>query len=251
MYKKILTTIILSGFSLVNAQEVSDYKYFQITPNTTDFENDKYKLENRLKFYLERKNYVYVSNDQTTWPTELNNDNCAIAKAEIKKLKGFTTNKLAIEFKDCRNQIIGQFEGSSRIKEYEKGYPDALLTALKSVKLSTPTIQPAEGKATPVTVKEVKTPETKIVAEVKAQTYTDGQTEVKISKLENGSFIIINGATIVAQFNPSSREGMYRVTVMKPNGESYPSTGYTTEKSIHFDVQNEQNQWSEKVYQIK
>lgn len=251
MYKKIATTILLSGFSFVNAQEIADFKYFQIIPNTTDFEGDKYKLENRLKFYLEKKNYVFVENDNSTWPTDLNNDNCAVAKAEVNKLKSFTTNKVEIRFKDCKNQTIEAFEGLSRIKEFDKGYQDALITALKSVKLSAPTIQPSKLITAPVVVKDNKSPQTNIVKEVKAQLYTDGQIEVKVSKLENGSFLLINGATIVAQFNPSSREGMYRVTVMKPNGDSYTSTGFTTAQTIQFDVQNEQNEWSERVFRIK
>lgn len=251
MYKKLLSTILFSGFSLLNAQEISNYKYFQIIPNTTDFDGDKYKLENRLKYYLEKKNYVFLDNDNATWPTDLNKDNCAIAKAEVNKLKSFTTNKIEIKFKDCKNQTIQAFEGISKIKEFEKGYPDALLKGLNQIALSNPTITPATTVKSEYKKEINQQIKGESVAVATNKIYTDGTVEATISKLDNGSLLLISEYKIIAQFNPTSREGMYRVSVNKPNGETYISTGFTTENSLHFDIQNEQNEWTEKVFKLK
>ena len=94
--KNIIATLLLCSLSSINAQTVSDYKYVVVPQSFNDFENNQYGLNNRLRFNFEQKNYVVLSDDQTTWPTEVKTNPCLASTANLVKLKSMLKNNVDV-----------------------------------------------------------------------------------------------------------------------------------------------------------
>lgn len=133
MKKYIYLLFLLSGLAGL-AQSVNDYPYV-IVPTKFEFqknEND-YRLNTLVKYHLEQFGFtVFYSKDnlQNNY-----NDRCNYLVANVKDLGGFLVTKLQITFADCNDKVIfTSQEGKSKEKDRSKGYNEALMQALESVK---------------------------------------------------------------------------------------------------------------------
>ncbi len=245
--KNILATLLLCSLSSINAQTVSDYKYVVVPQSFNDFENNQYGLNNRLRFNLEQKNYVVLSDDQTTWPAEVKTNPCLASTANVVKLKSMLKNKLEVQFTNCYKANVGAFEGTSQIKEFDKGYQEAIkfalakLTLQKAKEVASPAVEPKkELTPTPTYI-----PEPKGTAVTATNLLTDGINTYQKIELQNGGFMLMseNGNQVIAKFEPTLKSGIYRVIVTKGNA-NYFSVGYLSGNTISYEI-SENNSWSE------
>lgn len=250
--KTILSTILLATLGFANAQEIKDYKYVHVPDALSSFGENQYQLNTRLSFYLGKKNYHILKDDKSVWPAETLNDPCTIVRADLVKAKSLTTNKLNINFIDCKNQIINTFEGVSSIKDFDKGYQEALKKALEKIQISVPTVKstkPIEAKqSNSQQIKEEKVVYVPAATTTKAvvnNLVTDGKNNYQIIELQNGSFMLMNenGTQVVAKFEKAIKPGVYRVAVTDGTA-SYSSIGYNNDNSISYEVL-ENNMWKE------
>lgn len=51
--------------------------------------------------------------------------------ADVVKLNKFLKNALELKFTDCKGNVVGSYEGVSKIKEYDKGYQEAMRFAVR------------------------------------------------------------------------------------------------------------------------
>ena len=167
--------------------------------------------------------------------------------ADILKVKSFLNNKLEVSFTDCSNKSIQKFEGTSKIKEFDKGYQEAIKLALnplksQNAKASVPMVK-LEKAQTETTTAYIPEP---IGTQVAATNLlTDGTTTYQIIELHNGGFMLMseNGNQVVATFKPTLKSGIYRVIVTKGNS-NYFSVGYISGNTISYEV-SENNTWKE------
>jgi len=247
--KNFLITLFLISLSALSAQQVSDYKYIIIPEKFSGFDENQYQLNRYLGFQLNKKNYETLSQEPVSWPLEVRQNPCLALKSDVEKNRSFLKNKLEIVFTDCNNKEIARLEGESKIKEYDKGYQDAMKTALNAVK--TQNAQPVSQQETitnePVmeTVKISEPVENNVQPNENASVYKNGEISLTKSDLKDGSFSLIreNNAQIFAQFYPSSKPGVFHVKMMNPNGENYFTIGYMSGNSISIEMQNGSNQW--------
>lgn len=126
----LLLLLLVSSFGI--AQSINDYKTV-IVPLKFDFlkSENQYRLSTFSKFILEKVGFeVYYSNEII--PQQINR--CAVLNYNIEKQNGFLVTKLFLTFKDCYGKIVYQSEiGSSREKEYQVAYHEALNKAFESV----------------------------------------------------------------------------------------------------------------------
>lgn len=247
--KNWIAALFLTAVATTNAQEkISDYKYVIVSKAFNGFEENEYGLNNRVKYNLEQKKYIVLNSDQTTWPEEVINNPCLASTANINKKKSFLTNKLEVVFTDCRNNNIGTFEGNSRIKDYEKGFQEAVKLAFNTVNIQNAIPSNkivANTKATEKSTNPVYIPETKSVEIEKTNLLTDGTSTYQKVDLQNGGFMVMseNGNQVVAKFETTLKTGIYRVTVTHGNS-SYTSVGYNNGNAVSYEVlQN--NNWKE------
>ncbi|HAD78572.1 MAG TPA: hypothetical protein DCF99_02940, partial [Flavobacteriaceae bacterium] len=66
---------------------------------------------------------------------------------------------------------------------------------------------------------------------------TDGTTTYQKIELQNGGFMLMseNGNQVVAKFEPTLKNGIYRVIVTKGNS-NYFSVGYISGNTISYEV---------------
>ncbi len=245
--KNILATLLLCSLSSINAQTVSDYKYVVVPQSFNDFENNQYGLNNRLRFNLEQKNYVVLSDDQTTWPTEVKTNPCLASTANLVKLKSMLKNKLEVQFTNCYKANVGSFEGTSQIKEFDKGYQEAIKFALAKLTLQkAKDVAPVlEAEKPQVVTTTAYTPEPKGREIAATNLLTDGTSTYQKAELQNGGFMLMseNGNQVVAKFEPTLKSGIYRVIVTKGNA-NYFSVGYISGNTISYEI-SDNNSWRE------
>lgn len=245
--KNLIATLLLCSISTVHAQEVNDYKYIHIPEKFSSFEQDQYQLNNRLRYLLTQKKYEVLPSDKLNWPQEILQSPCSVLSTDIHKIKSFLNNKLEVVFTDCSQNNIETFEGTSKIKEFDKGYQEALKLAL--MKLRTPnaktSIPMTKLEQSKKVVNEVATPEPKSADVTISNLLTDGTKNYQKIDLQNGGFILMseNGNQVIAKFETTSKTGVYRVVVTNDNS-NYSSVGYSNENSISYEVL-ENNIWKE------
>jgi len=192
--KKFITVFLL-GFSLFTiAQE--NYNVI-IMPKKFDFlkEENQYNLNVMCKSFFEKEGFkVYYSNE--VLPKEIANNNCKALFLDLIENNTVFTTKLKIELKDCqRNVVTFSEQGTSREKNFNTAYNQAIRIALKSLEgtlqlKNTYTANTNDEKSISAEVKEVQPTKEISVPVVKRE-------EVSISNLSLYSMITKNGYNLV------------------------------------------------------
>lgn len=265
-----LSSLIFLSAMTLNAQELKDYEYIIIPESFTDFTKNEYSLKSHLNQYLKDKNYKPISFNKNNWPVEIKNNPCLALKADIKKAKSFLNNKLEINFTDCQQQVIYSAEGTSRIKEFQEGYQDALKLAANYIPTSAPnnTIfiapepripenKPTLGKKQEVIVAAVETPVTNTAfvnttakLEDNKKQFSNGKIAVDKIDLKDGGFMLMNAdnAQVIAKFYPSLKANIYHVILTENNGSTI---GYTDKNTISYEIPSANNTWIEVKFNSK
>ncbi|OYQ36338.1 hypothetical protein CHU92_09980 [Flavobacterium cyanobacteriorum] len=131
--KKILFFLFLFACLSSYSQSINDYKYV-IVPEIYDFQKKKneYNLNTMTKLLLEKYGFtVYIQNSD--YPADLALNKCLALYADVLKRKGFLTNILTIQLKDCDGNVIYMSgEGRSKEKSHQKSYLEAFRRAAES-----------------------------------------------------------------------------------------------------------------------
>jgi hypothetical protein len=248
--KPILSVLFIFSLAFAKAQQVQDYKYIIVPESFSSFEDDKFHLGPVFKQQVKKKFYETISDNQNLWPEEVKNVPCRALTVDMVKKSNWRKNILNVHFKTCDGQILEVYTGESSIKEYKEGYQDALQTALKTLKPSNP--QPIAAKYV-----EMPEPTEQVFVVDPVQTsapsieigteFKNGNTIVLMTELKDGSIALIEKSSnkIIALLKPTSRNGVYQVTVMDAP-EKYTTVGYFDGNTIGIDYLN-----SSKEFELK
>jgi len=214
----IFTALSLFFVGILSAQSVSGYGKISVS-DFEKFPDNKYNLKTILIKNLEAKHYKIV---------EENPMDCGILQANVLNSSNMLRNRVTIQFKDCRNKIVGEMKGTSMEKDFETGYPDALQKALALVPVSNPDPEnTAESKP------EIKETSANIATEKPAQKaensvkennsqnvnvsniYSNGNKDYQKIDISNGQFILVTQGSSVpfATFSKTTKEDTFRVVL--------------------------------------
>jgi hypothetical protein len=132
-YIAILITCFLTA-SVFSQSNLNNYKYV-IVPSKYDFlkDKDQYQLNSLTEFLFEKYGFDALIEGEK-YPEDLIRNRCLALKSNIIKDSGMFKTKLAVELKDCNDQVVfTSLLGESREKEYSKAYNEALRNAFKSI----------------------------------------------------------------------------------------------------------------------
>jgi len=127
MKKIVLLLLFISTFCKAQ-QSINEYSFIEV-PDRFEFVfgDNPYRLSEMMVFYLGKNDLKAYRQSDTP-----NVSKCDILYADLIKGKSMFTTKLSIVLKDCNDTVLYQSpDGSSRIKTYDKSYPDALRDAFK------------------------------------------------------------------------------------------------------------------------
>lgn len=220
--KKQLLFFFVIGFSAMNAQEISEYHLIGVPKNFTSFKGNQYNLRKVLISKLQDKNFKII--DENT--DAIDQNACNILNADVKNTSGMLKNKITVLLKDCRGNEVFKNEGMSMEKEFETGYPEALINALKKLPQSSGKddilLNPA-GKAVPTPEPElpkqknteVKSTQEKVENKTISLALVYMNKNVKYQKvnLAPGQFIFTsaNSSSPFATFLESGKAGVFHV----------------------------------------
>ncbi len=134
MKKNLMLFLLLVSLTGV-AQTINNYKYV-IVPVEFIFLNseNQYRLNTLTKMHLTDLGFTAFY-DNEKLPAEIENRRCDFLYVNVENAKDILKVKLAVTFKDCNKQIVYKSEfGTSKNKEYEKAYREALKNAFSKIK---------------------------------------------------------------------------------------------------------------------
>lgn len=117
----------LIGFTtFAQTKNLSEYSYI-VVPNQFDFQSgaNQYELNEMAKFYFEKNGFnAYLNSDAP------NANRCDGLYADVDRLRAFMGTKIQIVIRDCnKNEVYRGPEVTSKYKEFQKAYQDALRNA--------------------------------------------------------------------------------------------------------------------------
>lgn len=126
---------IIAVLFTISTSAQSNYEVV-IIPQKFSFlnENNQYNLNALTKSFFETEGFkVYYSEDNL--PKEIANNRCNVLFADVVASNTFFVSKLEVVLKDCQNNILyTSTQGTSREKDYNKAYNEALRSALVSLR---------------------------------------------------------------------------------------------------------------------
>ncbi|MGI9525541.1 MAG: hypothetical protein ACR2MS_00360 [Weeksellaceae bacterium] len=257
------TLTILSFFCLIfnYAQEVSDYKYVSVPIKFSDFDANEYSLNNQLKIWLKKKNYEPLPSQRQYWPEEAKLNPCRVLTADLLDTGTMFRNKLTIKLSDCNNSVVLEQEAESNIKDYQKGFSDALEKLMSKIVDSDAQddiVNPTKNEVTIVTKtttppayqkmlpKEKQTKPTTKTYTIEEQNSTYKNTDIKITALNNNEIMVLDvkNSKVLAHFYPAKLEGIYHVKINTPQGTSYYTIGYKdAQGNLSYEKTSDFQQW--------
>ncbi len=238
MKKLLLLTFIISAFG-VSAQSVNNYKYILVPDKFSDFKENQYQLNYYLKKLLRQGNFTVLNEHVKTWPEEVRQNPCMVLKADLNKKKKLIKNGVELTFKDCYGVVNGSFRGISEIKDFDKGYQDALNQAMQqagkydSVKSNTTSI-PFN------TNDEISENNSGLDSVFESSTVFKNENQLVIlTPVKTGSYLLYDkkDLTLIAQLQPTSRDGIFQVTVLNSE-QKYTTVGFLDDENLSIDFMN-------------
>jgi len=167
--KTLLSGLFLIALTSTQAQSVTDYKYVIVPQFFKDFAKEDYQLNTGLKTALRKKDYDIVV--ENSIPLDIQINPCLATTANIENSSTNFRNRIIVTFADCKNKVIGSYEGVSKEKDFVKGYQEALTIAMNQVgkqnakNLPLTKIEPPTTSAVKETTSQIVTQEPSKTAE--------------------------------------------------------------------------------------
>lgn len=125
---------VLTG-NIYAQSELNAYKYI-IIPKKYDFlsKENQYRLNTLTKYMFDQEGFTTVLRGED-YPDDLMSDPCLALTADIDDNSNLYKTKLNLILLDCHDNVVfTSVEGTSKIKQYDKTYIDALEKSFVSVK---------------------------------------------------------------------------------------------------------------------
>jgi hypothetical protein len=136
--KKLISSFLflLLAVTATTAQDINFNQYKYVIVNSKfDFvrQVDGFRTSSLTKFLFNKMGFIAVM-DNEELDDELAVNRCSAIYADVKDDSGMLTTKNYIEIKDCKGRLLfTSLTGSSRSKQYEKAYRQAIKEAFQSI----------------------------------------------------------------------------------------------------------------------
>lgn len=240
--------IILLAFTFTSlqAQKIEEFEFVYVPDEFEDFAKDNYQLDTLLKISLRKKNFEIIT--PNTVSTKANNNPCSIAHADIKRVKNAFRNVVELIFVDCNQNEIARYKGTSPIKEFEKGYQDALKRALEDVNNQN------LNSNTNIVLEPKKLDEAIIVATVDSKNEfeykNDNKTFYRVNTTNSNFNLLNSNNEVVAEFYSSTIPNVYHVTIIN-DINNYQTIGYLKDNTIIIEYKVGKNIWKTSIFTLK
>ncbi len=146
MKKVLLTFVLLFVYSLngFSQSELDGYQYI-IVPKQYKFLKDenKYKLNTLTAFLFKKKGFqTYIEGEE--FPEDLRQNPCKALNVQMVDNSNLFTSKVYLELENCRKDVVYTSKiGTSKEKDFQKSYQEALRNSFTSIETMNYTYNPA------------------------------------------------------------------------------------------------------------
>ena len=130
----VLFLIMSNIFVFGQEKKVNNYKFI-VVPDQFDFfkQKDEYKTSSLTKFLFKKNGFTVVLNSEQ-YPKDLRDNPCSGLKALVLDKSSMFKIKVILELRDCNGKLLyTSEEGVSRLKEFKKGFQEAIRNAHASM----------------------------------------------------------------------------------------------------------------------
>ena len=209
----VLFLTIVNLFVFGQEKKVNNYKFI-VVPDQFDFlkQKDEYKTSSLTKFLLKKNGFTVVLNSEQ-YPKDLRDNPCSGLKALVLDKSSMFKVKVIIELRDCSNKILyTSDEGVSKLKEFKKGFQEAIRNAHAS--MNDITYEPFLLETIEKDKKEIVTVNPVLVKEVK-----EVKLEVElpvINNIEAAQISPINNIALSTTLYAQPKENGFQLINLKP-----------------------------------
>lgn len=127
--------LFVTAFGFAQKGSVNSFKYVIVPKHYSWLSSpDQYKINSLTKFLLNKYGFKAFLDDET-FPDDLGKNRCMALTANVKNNSGFFKTKNIVELRDCNNNVVfTSKEGTSKKKQYEKAFHEAIRKAFMSIK---------------------------------------------------------------------------------------------------------------------
>ena len=176
--KKLLVFLFISSVFIGHSQEnLNTYKYIIVPTKFEVFKKEnQYKTSTLIKHLFTKNGFNAVYDG--VLPEELENNRCLGLRVSVNEESSMFTTKTAMVLKDCSSkEVLTTVMGSSKEKDYERAYREALTEAFTTIKALNYQYSPMELQKEPktnndVAMEEKKYPKNKVDQRVVKQVAT-------------------------------------------------------------------------------
>lgn len=165
--------------------ELNAYKYI-IIPKKYDFlkKENQYRVNTYTKFLFDNEGFETVLQGES-YPNDLLSNPCIGVTADVEDGSNMFTTKLKLALKDCHGNIVfTTVQGTSKIKEYDKTYIDALKKSFVSIEQLDYKFDPTIKEKSDAAAQSMPVAEVKQVQEEVVETEIAAATVVATEKAE-------------------------------------------------------------------
>ena len=209
----VLFLIMSNIFVFGQEKKVNNYKFI-VVPEQFNFlkQKDEYKTSSLTKFLLKKNGFTVVLNSEQ-YPKDLRDNPCNGLKAFVLDKSSMFKVKVIIELRDCSNKILyTSDEGVSKLKEFKKGFQEAIRNAHAS--MNDIAYEPFLIETIAKDKKEIVTVNPVLVEEVK-----EVKLEVElpvINNIETAQISPINNIALSTTLYAQPKENGFQLINLKP-----------------------------------
>lgn len=248
--KKLSILIFTVSAAIVFGQKVSDYKYVSIPERFETFKRDQFELDVALSKSLQAKKYTVFKGNKSQWTSEMINNPCDILNADIIDDSSLLRNKIILEFKNCKGNVVQKIKGSSNIKDYKEGFQDALKQAIVNVPVSNPVQQTkTEEIEFSEPVKDVPSQNrqpSESITQNHVRKFSNGKIDLQKIQIDGNQFILVdpNSSIPFATFKSTTKDDVFRVKLQ--SGDS--TLGYLENGNIVIEIPQSNGEYSKEIF---
>lgn len=238
MKKQLFTVLFLVIAGTLFAQ--STYKYVIIPtkfPELADGFNP-YGISSSIQSVLMKKSIPCQIES-----AEMPDDYCDALTVNVSKVANLLKNKLKVELKNCRNQVVWQGEGTGASKDFQQGYAEAFANAMSGFD---------QLPENPIAASSPKTEsKTEVISKEEAADYhprnpyynstyfidlVDGDNNTKKLIAINGKLLGYKDLQVIGKLTPSGLENVYSLIWTDKNGDQLTGVANLTAQELKLSL---------------
>lgn len=243
MKKQLFTFLFILIAGTLFAQ--STYKYVLIPTKFPELAKgfNPYEISSSIQAVLMKKSIpCHISSGETP------DDYCDALTVDVIRIPNFFNNQLKVQFKNCRNQVVWEGEGTGKSKDFRQGYAEAFANALSNFnklpeKPETQSISASSNKAEVISIQDSTKyqPENPFYNGTYFIDLINGDNNTRKLVILNGKALGYKNLQIIGTLTPSGLDKVYTLNWIEANGNQLTGVATLSDNELRLSLTSGNN----------